>query len=292
MHTISEPADTVAGPSEFPRLQTNHRASTLTSYYAAVKQVILTMYKQFDEPLSLPEMAAVAALSPHHFNRVFRQITGITPGHFLCAIRLKAALQLLLTTHLSVTDVCFTVGYNSLGTFTTRFTQLIGLPPTQLRDFVEKAPSMLDLLAGYCSNLACAEPAGAAVRGQVVASDPAIACVFVGLFPAAIPQGCPVACTLLAAPGVFQIRAAPEGRYYVLAAAFPKSDNPLSFLLPDYASLKVGAAPRPLTVCRGHGDGHPEIRLRAAGVTDPPILSPLSLLVRLEGRASKHALSG
>jgi AraC family transcriptional regulator len=282
MHTISELAEIDASPTEIPRLRTNHRASTVTSYYDAVKQVILAMYKQFDEPLSLPEMAAVAALSPHHFNRIFRQITGITPGHFLCAIRLKAALQLLLTTQLSVTDVCFAVGYNSLGTFTTRFTQLIGLPPTQLRDFVEKAPSMLELLAGYRNSSALAEVAGARVRGQVVASDPAIACVFVGLFPTAVPQGCPVSCALLATPGSFQIPAAPDGRYYVLVAAFPKSDNPLSFLLPDYTSLKVGAGQRPLTICRGYADGHPEIQLRGVSVTDPPILSPLSLLVRLE----------
>jgi AraC-like DNA-binding protein len=283
MHTISELAETGASPTELLRRQTNHRASTVVSYYDAVKQVILAMYTQFDEPLSLPEMAAVAALSPHHFNRIFRQITGITPGHFLCAIRLKAALQLLLTTQCSVTDVCFAVGYNSLGTFTTRFTQLIGLPPTQLRDFVDKAPSMLDLVAGYRRRPRFSETAGARVRGLVIASDPAVACVFVGLFPTAVPQGCPVGCTLLAAPGVFHIPSAPDGRYHVLVAAFPKSDNPLSFLLPDYATLKVGAGQRPLTICHGHADGHPEIRLRPASVTDPPILSPLSLLVRLEG---------
>jgi AraC-like DNA-binding protein len=282
MSSLSGLAETVTALTTYTPSPTNHRASTVTSYYDAVKQVILEMYKRFDEPLPLQEMAAVAALSPYHFNRVFRHITGITPGHFLCAIRLKAALKLLLTTQLSVTDVCFAVGYNSLGTFTTRFTQLIGVPPTQLRDFVGQAPSMLDLLSRYNAQFAAAKPVEAGAHGQIIAPDPAIACVFVGLFPRAIPQGCPVACALLTKPGIYHISEVPDGRYYVFAAAFPRFDQPLSYLMPDYDSLKVGASQRPLHVCGGHADERPNIPLRAAIVTDPPLLSPLSLLVRLE----------
>jgi hypothetical protein len=78
----------------------------------------------------------------------------------------------------------------------------------------------------------------------------------------------------------------PDGRYYVFAAAFPRSDHPLSYLMPDYTTLRVGAAHGPLTVQRGCVDGQPDILLRSVNVTDPPILSPLSLFVRLEQKAA------
>jgi AraC family transcriptional regulator len=81
--------------------------------------------------LSLRTMAEIAQLSPYHFARTFRRVTGIPPGEIQTTVRLERAKQLLLTTDLSVTGVCFEVGYESLGTFTTRFTQLVGLSPTR-----------------------------------------------------------------------------------------------------------------------------------------------------------------
>src|SRR5437763_3941434 len=99
----------------------------------AVERVIAAMRERPGEPLTLETMGKIAGLSPHHFNRVFRRVTGVPPRRFLGALRLEAAKQLLLTTPLSVTEVCFEVGYGSVGTFTTRFTQLVGVPPGELR---------------------------------------------------------------------------------------------------------------------------------------------------------------
>src|ERR1044072_6247332 len=106
------------------------RPDTIASHYRAVERVILAMRERLDEALTLEDLAEVAIISPFYFDRIFRQITGIPPCQFLSALRMEAAKRLLLTSSLSVTDVCFEVGYNSLGTFTTRFTQLVGLPPS------------------------------------------------------------------------------------------------------------------------------------------------------------------
>lgn len=279
METSFDLFETIATLSKDVPASADRRTDALSANCAAVEQVIRVMYKRFDEPLSLPAMAAIAASSPYHFDRVFRQVTGITPGHFLCAIRMRAALHLLLTTHLSVTDVCFRVGYNSLGTFTTRFTRLIGVPPTQLRDFVERAPSVLALLACHSQRPTEEMAPESGICGRVMTSVSSVGCIFVGLFPTAIPQGYPVSCTLLTTPGVYRISAVPDGYYHLFAAGFPKSDHPLSYLMPDYARLQVGASPGPLKICANHVSGRPDITLRAVRLTDPPILPALPLLL-------------
>lgn len=92
------------------------------------------MRERVDDTLPLHAMAEIAHLSPYLFTRAFRQFTGIPPGEFLATLRLERAKQLLLTTDLSVAEICFEVGYNSLGTFTTRFTRLVGLSPGRVRN--------------------------------------------------------------------------------------------------------------------------------------------------------------
>ncbi|HUX85609.1 MAG TPA: AraC family transcriptional regulator, partial [Chloroflexota bacterium] len=109
------------------------RASASIAHHAAVERVIHAMRQRLDEPLSLPEMAKIALFSPFHFDRIFHRITGSSPLKFLSALRMEAAIRLLLTSQLSVTDICFEVGYNSLGTFSTLFSQAIGISPVTLR---------------------------------------------------------------------------------------------------------------------------------------------------------------
>lgn len=110
----------------------------------AVERVIAAMRERIDGALSLGAMAEIAHLSPFRFVRVFRGITGIPPGEFLGALRLERAKQLLLTTDLSVSEVCFEVGYNSLGTFATRFKQLVGVQLSRMRSLPEELASALE----------------------------------------------------------------------------------------------------------------------------------------------------
>ena len=258
------------------------RDSTIESRYKLVERVILRMRERLDKPFSLQEMAQIAYLSPFHFNRVFRQITGIPPTQFLYALRLEAAKRLLLTTHLRVTDVCYEVGYNSLGTFTTRFTQLVGFSPYRLRHLTE-LQAALPLEARREDRKPVPAPASAAacVEGQISSPQPHTNAIFVGLFRTRIPQGRPVAGALLTEPGRYRIGPLPDGRYYLLAAALPDATEQLTYLLPNTAAMLVGSGQGALIVKGGQVFGNANIKLRPMRLTDPPILTALtSLLTR------------
>lgn len=111
------------------------RQITIHSHYEAVDRVIKVMREGLSEPLTLQDMADAAMFSPYYLNRVFRRVTGLPPRRFLAAMRLASAKRLLLTTPLTSTDICFRIGYNSYGTFITRFTERVGLAPQRLRQY-------------------------------------------------------------------------------------------------------------------------------------------------------------
>jgi AraC-like DNA-binding protein len=102
------------------------RDSTLRSHYESVERVISAMRGQLDQPMTLRELARIGFASPYHFNRTFRQITGIPPLQFLYALRLDAAKRMLTETEKKVIDICYEVGYSSVGTFTHRFADVLG----------------------------------------------------------------------------------------------------------------------------------------------------------------------
>jgi AraC-like DNA-binding protein len=88
---------------------------------------------RFREPLDVPALARAAYLSPAHFSREFRRAFGETPHQYLLTRRLERAAALLRNTDRSVTDICFTVGLRSLGSFTTSFRRVYGMSPTEYR---------------------------------------------------------------------------------------------------------------------------------------------------------------
>jgi AraC-like DNA-binding protein len=83
-----------------------------------------------DQPMRLADAAREACLSPYHYHRLFTQTFGETPHEFLTRVRIDRAKRLLARDQLSVTDVCFAVGYESLGSFSTRFRSLVGRSPS------------------------------------------------------------------------------------------------------------------------------------------------------------------
>ena len=113
------------------------RASTMRSHHESVDRVITAMRSRIDEPLSLQSMARIGFASRFHFNRTFRQITGIPPSQFLYALRLDAARRLLTETQRKIIDICYDVGYNSVGTFTRRFTDALGVSPSTFRELTQ-----------------------------------------------------------------------------------------------------------------------------------------------------------
>jgi transcriptional regulator GlxA family with amidase domain len=115
-------------------------SGTTDLHRIAAERVVREMRQRLGDSLTLDEMAEIAMMSPYHFNRVFRRLTGIPPSQFLGALRLEAAKRLLLTSERSVTEICFEVGYNSLGTFTTRFNQLVGLRQLSYASSLRSSP--------------------------------------------------------------------------------------------------------------------------------------------------------
>jgi AraC-like DNA-binding protein len=85
------------------------------------------------ERVTLQDLAREACLSPYHFHRTFRSAFGCAPHEYLTRQRLERARRLLLETRRSVTDICFDIGFESLGSFSSLFRCRFGLPPSALR---------------------------------------------------------------------------------------------------------------------------------------------------------------
>jgi AraC-like DNA-binding protein len=91
------------------------------------------MDREYAQPLDVEALARDAHMSPGHFSRQFRLAYGESPYSYLMTRRIERAMALLRRGDLSVTEVCFEVGCSSLGTFSTRFTELVGVPPSDYR---------------------------------------------------------------------------------------------------------------------------------------------------------------
>jgi AraC-like DNA-binding protein len=91
------------------------------------------MDRAFAEPLDVRTVAAVAHISPAHFSRSFRAVFGETPHRYLQRRRVERAMFLLRETDRSVTDICFDVGFTSLGTFSRTFRDIVGETPSGYR---------------------------------------------------------------------------------------------------------------------------------------------------------------
>ena len=89
--------------------------------------------RNYAEPLDLSALAAVAGISKFHFQRLFKATYGLTPAVYLTRRRIERAQDLLRATNLTVTEVCHAVGFSSLGSFSSRFRELVGETPSEFQ---------------------------------------------------------------------------------------------------------------------------------------------------------------
>jgi AraC-like DNA-binding protein len=89
--------------------------------------------REYAQPLDVEALARDAHMSAGHLSREFRRAYGESPYSYLMTRRIERAMALLRRGDLSVTEICFTVGCSSLGTFSTRFTELVGMSPSSYR---------------------------------------------------------------------------------------------------------------------------------------------------------------
>ena len=101
---------------------------------ARLRRVRDRIDREYAQPLNVEALAAGVHMSAGHLSRGFRAAYGESPYSYLMTRRIERAMALLQRGDLSVTEVCFAVGCSSLGTFSTRFTELVGMPPSAYRN--------------------------------------------------------------------------------------------------------------------------------------------------------------
>ncbi|UPK71684.1 helix-turn-helix transcriptional regulator [Chitinophaga filiformis] len=102
-------------------------------YLPVIESVKYYINDRFTDDISLTDLAGVSHLSPFHFSRLFKQLTGVTPYTYLLKVRLAQATLLIRNTHLPITDIAFSCGFNSLEHFSASYRNIYGKAPSQLR---------------------------------------------------------------------------------------------------------------------------------------------------------------
>jgi AraC-like DNA-binding protein len=100
---------------------------------ARLRRVRDRIDREYAKPLNVEALAAGVHMSSGHLSRLFREAFGESPYSYLMTRRIERAMALLRRGDLNVTEVCFEVGCSSLGTFSTRFSELVGMSPSEYR---------------------------------------------------------------------------------------------------------------------------------------------------------------
>jgi hypothetical protein len=183
-------------------------------------------------------------------------------------MRLAEAKRLLLATSITVADIGHQVGYNSVGTFSSRFRSSVGVPPITYRR-----------LGGVVSGVPVDEqpvPSArtATVRGTVYASPmDRLGAVFIGLFAGRVPEGAPVRYTVLYGPGSYLLPNVPAGTWYLTAHAMGATPH-------DGEIRYIGFQEQPITTRYDTAARPIDLHLRPARPVDPPLLLALPDLNR------------
>lgn len=242
-------------------------------------EAVSFIQRNLHESLSLNVIAKHVGYSPYHFVRKFKNEIGISPLYYVSALRLDKAKRLLVHTNLGVRDIGLEIGQQSLGTFTTRFTERVGVSPGRFRESLANAEGHLQALQRlqkWPSTRAAAPPTNS-VSGTVTAGSPFSGVVLVGLFSKPIPEGLPRYGTLLFGSDDFCFLNVAPGTYYLLATAVSWGMEGKDFLLPQQTlrgRLKTAIVMRPFAAVEGI-----RLQLHPPKPDDPPILISLPLLM-------------
>jgi len=245
-----------------------------------IDEAILFIQDHIYDPLSLQQIARHVGYSPYHFIRLFKARTGLTPQYYISSLRLQKAKELLLRTNLTVRDIALEVGQQSVGTFTTRFAEKVGVTPAIFRDQKALAETRLQsLMSGACEKpFGNAGRSGAMVAGSVYADSAFQGVVFIGLFRKPIPDAIPDYGTLLMSLGHFRFSNVKPGTYYLMATSVSSEMQSLDILLPHH-TLRTRFH-EPIFIGSNHERIYREVALYPPNVNDPPILISLPLLMQ------------
>jgi AraC family transcriptional regulator len=161
-----------------------------TDRYTEIDEVITYINKYIYEPLPLSRLARYAAYSPYHFTRIFKERMGLSPLYYVSSLRLQKAKELLLRTNLNVREIGLTIGQQSLGTFTSRFTERVGVTPSHFRNSALQADTHFNILQKL-NDWRVSHPhlsQYARIEGTVRAAIPFDGVILIGLFAKPIPE--------------------------------------------------------------------------------------------------------
>jgi AraC-like DNA-binding protein len=140
---------------------------------ALLRRVRDRMDREYAQPLDVEALARGVHMSAGHLSRQFKLAYGESPYSYLMPRRIERAMTLLRRGDLSVTEVCFEVGCSSLGTFSTRFTELVGVPPSVYRD--EGAGETAGMLPCIAKQVTRPIRNASVRNGEAPASEPQLA---------------------------------------------------------------------------------------------------------------------
>jgi AraC-like DNA-binding protein len=236
----------------------------------AVLRAIEAMKQRLGDQLTVDDLAKAALFSKFHFTRIFQRVTGVSPRRFLSALRLQQAKHLLVSTEMRVADISVYVGYNSVGTFSSRFSRSVGMSPTMYRrrtGYATVIPIDTDIRAN--------RPSSAKLICNVRLATPTPnAVIFIGLFPDRMPEGRPVHCSVLRHDDRIQFDSVPVGTWYLLAqgvtldACHPAADC-------DCLDRQVSVATHGPILARPDSVISVDLILRPSRILDPPVLLAL-----------------
>lgn len=247
--------------------------------YTEIDEVIAYMHHHLHEPISLRQLARHISYSPYHFSRLFKKRTGLTPLYYVSSIRLQKAKNLLLESNHSIRDIGMEIGQQSLGTFTTRFTERVGVTPSQFRNstsLVDQHLSSLKNLNDWSEPLLTSNPYEI-VEGEIESEVPFHGITLVGLFQKPIPEGLPLYGTLLSSLGPFCFKDVKPGTYYLMATSISWGMQAKDVLLPQ-TTLRARSK-EPIIVVSGSYVPFQRIKLHLPRLDDPPIIISLPLLM-------------
>jgi AraC family transcriptional regulator len=247
------------------------RTYTAELHEKAVTRVIELLRSNPERTWSIKDMARAAFMSPFHFIRVFQEVAEIAPCKFQWVLKIAAAKQLLLRTELPILEISRKVGYNSLGTFTRRFSELVGISPHRFRHLARttNAAAIQSAIETYES-----PPRPESVfSGRVHAPARFRGTIVVACFSTRLPQGRPLEHAIADPSDAFRLRRPSAREFYLYAFGVPHTEANTAWFT-DENLLRA----RSFCTAPWADQAPQELVLRPAQPTDPPILVALGAL--------------